>query len=429
MILWLIFFILLGACVGSFLNVVVYRVPAGLSIVRPPSSCPECGHRLAWYDNVPVAGWLWLSGRCRYCRTPISPQYPIVEALTAGLFGGWFYLCYMTNFRPGFAGPGFEPTWPIFAAYLTLLAVLLGSTLIDARHYIIPLSLPYTAAIAALVLMPAAVLLYPDRAVVQVPIPHTDVWGEMLTRGKRLDKVRQVYRNAAEVRVAVERYQPGPVEVSAAPIASTGGTFAALGGATGLALAVLLLWRRILPYSFAQDVPTVNVTDAAPPPEVFDPHDWLQHPHPRREVLKECLFLAFPIAGAIIGAMLAPQAGLHPALRVLGGVVMGYLVGGAVVWFVRILGTLGFGKEAMGLGDVHLMAAVGAVTGWQVAVLAFFIAPFFGLAWALGSLGVAKLWKRQVRMIPYGPHLAVATVVASIAREPLVEYFSRLGFG
>jgi len=435
MILWLVFFTLLGACVGSFLNVVVYRLPAGMSVVRPPSSCPQCGHRLAWYDNVPVLGWLWLRGRCRYCRAAISPQYPLIEALTAALFGGWFYLCYMTYLRPGFAGPGFEATWPIFLAYLALLAVLLGSTLIDARHYIIPLRLPYTAAAVALVLMPAAVLLNPDRAVVQLPLAQTDLWGEPLTRAKRLDKLREVYREAAEVRAAVDRHQPGPVEITAAPITSSRGAFVALGGAAGLGLAIVLLWRRILPYSFEQiathsgeggrDVPTIHTT--TDPPHSFDPHQWLEHPHPRREVLKECLFLALPLAGALLGGLLAPQTDLHMALRVLGGVVMGYLVGGIVVWAVRIFGTLGFGKEAMGLGDVHLMAGVGAVAGWQVAVLAFFIAPFFGLAWALLSLGLAKLWRRQVRMIPYGPHLAVGTVVACIAREPLVAYLGRLG--
>src|SRR5690606_33093916 len=65
--LWLAFF---GGTVGSFLNVVVYRVPAGMSVVHPPSRCPNCGHDIRWYDNIPVLGWLWLGGRCRDCREP-----------------------------------------------------------------------------------------------------------------------------------------------------------------------------------------------------------------------------------------------------------------------------------------------------------------------------------------------------------------------
>lgn len=76
----------LGAAVGSFLNVVIYRVPAGLSVLHPPSRCPKCLRRLKPYDNVPVLGWLWLKGRCRYCKSPIAVRYPLVEAATGILF-------------------------------------------------------------------------------------------------------------------------------------------------------------------------------------------------------------------------------------------------------------------------------------------------------------------------------------------------------
>ncbi|MEO1375285.1 MAG: prepilin peptidase [Cyanobacteria bacterium J06635_10] len=76
----------LGASIGSFINVVVYRLPAGLSILYPPSRCPHCLNRLKAYDNVPVLGWLWLRGRCRYCKSPISPRYPIVELVTGLTF-------------------------------------------------------------------------------------------------------------------------------------------------------------------------------------------------------------------------------------------------------------------------------------------------------------------------------------------------------
>lgn len=81
-----------GAAVGSFLNVVIYRVPAGLSLLRPPSRCPKCHTQLKPYDNVPVLGWLWLKGRCRYCRVPISPRYPLIEAFTGALFLSTFWL-------------------------------------------------------------------------------------------------------------------------------------------------------------------------------------------------------------------------------------------------------------------------------------------------------------------------------------------------
>lgn len=76
----------LGLAIGSFLNVVVYRVPAGLSVVRPASACPQCGHEIRGRDNVPVLSWLLLRGRCRDCRTAISARYPAVEALTGLAF-------------------------------------------------------------------------------------------------------------------------------------------------------------------------------------------------------------------------------------------------------------------------------------------------------------------------------------------------------
>ena len=78
----------LGLAVGSFLNVVIYRVPRKQSVVRPRSACPSCGTQIADRDNIPVVSWLALRGRCRHCQAPISVRYPIVESLTAGLFAG-----------------------------------------------------------------------------------------------------------------------------------------------------------------------------------------------------------------------------------------------------------------------------------------------------------------------------------------------------
>jgi leader peptidase (prepilin peptidase) / N-methyltransferase len=80
MIFWL------GAAIGSFLNVVVYRVPAGLSVIWPPSRCPKCLHQLGMGENIPILGWLLLRGKCRHCRTPISRRYPTIEVITAIIF-------------------------------------------------------------------------------------------------------------------------------------------------------------------------------------------------------------------------------------------------------------------------------------------------------------------------------------------------------
>ncbi len=81
---WLTVF---GACIGSFLNVVIHRLPRGESLSSPPSHCPKCGHAIRWYDNVPVLGWLWLRGKCRDCTEPISIRYPMVEGVGGFVFG------------------------------------------------------------------------------------------------------------------------------------------------------------------------------------------------------------------------------------------------------------------------------------------------------------------------------------------------------
>ena len=122
-------FFIFGACIGSFLNVCILRIPAGKSIVRPPSSCPECGDRIPFYCNLPVISYLFLRGRCRNCGTRISMRYPAVEILT-GLFSTAVYM------RFGL--------FPETALWLALICTLILISFIDLDHRIIPdiLSLP-----------------------------------------------------------------------------------------------------------------------------------------------------------------------------------------------------------------------------------------------------------------------------------------------
>ena len=81
-----IFIFIFGLLIGSFLNVLIYRIPLGKSIVFPPSSCPKCKHAIAWYENIPVISWLFLRGKCSSCKNPISPIYPTIELITGLLF-------------------------------------------------------------------------------------------------------------------------------------------------------------------------------------------------------------------------------------------------------------------------------------------------------------------------------------------------------
>lgn len=113
----------LGLAFGSFLNVCVYRLPRGLSVVKPRSACPNCKHSIAFYDNIPILGWLLLRGRCRNCRARISPRYVAVELLTACLF----LACY---FYFGFT--------PATLKYCVFGFLVLGLVFTDAETKLLP---------------------------------------------------------------------------------------------------------------------------------------------------------------------------------------------------------------------------------------------------------------------------------------------------
>ena len=135
---------LFGLAVGSFLNVVIYRVPRKESVVRPRSRCPGCGTQLAERDNIPAVSWVLLRGKCRTCGEPISARYPLVELLTSALFVA--------------AALRFGLDW-VLPAYLVFFAALVAITFIDLEHYIIPNRVLYPTlfiAIPLLVLAAAA---------------------------------------------------------------------------------------------------------------------------------------------------------------------------------------------------------------------------------------------------------------------------------
>lgn len=452
-----------GACIGSLINVLVYRMPRGLDVVRPASRCPVCGTRLTWRENIPIFGWILLGGRCRFCRAKISVEYPIVEAVVAFMFAGIFVLWYMIppdatllgipfgSVAPEWAANGPGRTWPAFVVLVVLLGSLVAMTIIDARTCTIPLQLTWVPALTALVLHTAHALWFDLRL---GPIHQTlpGLW------------------TGPEIR----RWFTAPGEVWTLATGGPGGwrfIGAALGGILGLGVSNLILSLGLITRSFsdydeweertraetpavATDPPIVTPlggpdpdadtpsTAPAPRPDPATgtppPTDmWIQYPHARREMVKELAFLAPAVLGVIAGAWLTVRLVGHFAgpwivgvdgmatppvnaplwLTVLAGVLMGYLVGGGLVWGVRILGSLAFGKEAMGLGDVHLMAAVGACLGWIDPVLAFFGAAFVGVAWAVVAGIIGGRFKRAM---PYGPFLAIATLLVVVCK-PAIE--------
>ena len=387
----------LGACIGSFLNVVVYRLPRNESLSSPPSHCPRCDHRLAWYDNIPIVGWLKLGGKCRHCRNPISIRYPIVETVTALLFTFYYVAYFVWQWRT--CGPGGTPSeawnaeqdWPLFLLTLYTLASLLAASLIDVELYMIPTSIAWWMAAVGVVVMTLAS--HPGQPAA-------------------LNLVGEIGR----------------------PLAAL-----AAGGTAGWLLALALWFLRVLPVSFPDGEPLLDVDRAAIEQErVVDRAagrlvDESPLPPPfssaqiRVEMSKEMLFLLLPLVlggASLTLEIVSPHAAgwwsralTHDWFSGLLGSCLGALVGALVVWVTRILATLAFGRVAMGLGDVHLMFGVGAVVGATGATVAFFIAPFFGILLAL-----YLLISRRGREMPLGPYLSLATAFVMLAYGPIVNY-------
>jgi leader peptidase (prepilin peptidase)/N-methyltransferase len=371
--IWFVFVFAFGCCIGSFLNVVVYRMPRDKSLVTPPSSCPACGRHIRFYDNVPLVSWLVLGRKCRYCKAPVSPRYFIIELLTGVIFLGLFILYFRIDSQE-FVQPFSSRCWFIYVLHIILLAAFVAASAIDLEHWVIPLSICWL--VTAVGFVGSAVGAY-----------YVIAPGEVIA--------------SADVR----SYYLLP---STADIIFTDGTAIAslaVGAAIGLAISTALLMTGLVKRSYESDNPGV-------------------------EALREIIFL-LPIIGCSllalwIGGQVEPvstwwsEFSQHPVVSGLLGSVWGYFVGCGIVWGIRIFGTLAFGKEAMGLGDVHLMGAAGAVVGPLLVVVAFFIAPFFGLAWA-GS----QMFFKKVRQIPYGPFLSLGIFVVMIFHDWILN---RVGF-
>ncbi|MCK4887329.1 MAG: prepilin peptidase [Planctomycetes bacterium] len=373
--IWISFIFATGCCIGSFLNVVIYRLPRGKSIVTPPSACPGCGNLIKFYDNIPLVSWLVLGGRCRKCKTKISVRYFVVELLTGGMFVGLFLLYYHTTVRASMGDFIADKSWFVYALHLILIATFIAASAIDLELWVIPIGLCWFVTAAGLIC----------SAVGGYVMDYHFVSGNFLL----------------------------PV-ASAKVAAMSGGAF------LGLIISFGLLMTGILKRSY------VNPDDNNEADQGVGGDDSDNYNH-RLEMLWEILFLLPIIVGCVGSYQLAARneavgqwwlnASQVPWVAGFTGSLWGYFVGCAVVWATRIFGTLAFGKEAMGLGDVHLMGAAGAVIGPVMVVVAFFIAPFFGLAWA-----AFQMFFKKTRQIPYGPFLSMGIFSVMILNDTVFRY-------
>ncbi len=362
-----------GAAVGSFVNVLAYRIPEGLSVIRPPSRCPKCGRLLTARENLPVIGWLLLRGKCRGCSQPISIQYPLVE-LAVGIVTVWLYVM-LYHVEPGGWWAGGTSRWwraagltgslPAAAGLVVLIGGMAAVALCDAARYLVPMSIV--------------------RWVAGVGLASWVVQSSFSTRPASLWP----------------------------PIPAVAGTWQAvtIGASIGLLLANVMLWKGWIRRSFADYEQFVAEGETLG-----------DYPHARREMWPELAFIGVIALGAVAGWLSRGTLGAplpNAALEVLVAALAGYLCGGAIVWLVRVAGTLAFGREAMGLGDVHILAAAGAVLGWRDPLVAFLVAPFPALAWTVAQRLIRAPSAR--RELPFGPYLVIGLAVVLLLRPALVD--------
>ena len=259
-----VFAFALGACIASFLNVVIWRVPRGESIVSPPSHCPKCNAAIRWYQNIPILAWLALRGKCANCKAPISPRYILIETLGGVLFLAVF-LKYGTSGNLAVAALNTTVAW-------VWIALMIVGSMIDFDHKLLP------------------------------------------------------------------------------DFVTVGGM--ALGVAVGVADSIRL-------------------------------------------------------------------QSIAPVVWSLGGLVFGF----GLLWLIRFLGSKAFKREAMGLGDVFLMGAVGALFGPVAVLVTLILSSVFGSVVGLSMVALSKTKFGKFVEIPYGPYICMGCLAWMFYGNELVSWY------
>ena len=367
---------ILGALIGSFANVVIYRLPRSESVAFPGSRCPSCERAIKPWENVPILSWLALRGRCAGCRVAISPRYPLVEALTAA---GFVLLALR---------------WPLetysfsVVPLLTIYAMLVMMSLIDLDHFILPDSLTLPATGVALLGT------YVYAADSGLPSPSEALVGAAVGAGilALINRVGSLVLR----RLGDTRERLWPIGMDQVNVAALGG--AALGWQAGLGLAagsVVLNLALRRPLRLAEG-PLYGL--------------WL-----------------LALALSPVNPLVTPVQSLAGTFAAAGCVS----VVGALYWWLRDMFTSEETPEtpeddepvAMGFGDVKLAAILGAMLGWQLMLVGLLLAFIIG---AVG--GVIGRLAGGDRVIPFGPPLALGGLLALfIGPAILAWYLGMLG--
>ena len=334
---WSVVFFVFGSMVGSFLNVCIYRMPMGLSVVTPPSHCPKCKYSIPLYLNVPLVTWLMLGGRCKNCGQPIAPRYFLVELLTGVTFLG----CWLAF---GHAAPGLAIVYSFF------LAGLIAATFIDFEHYIIPDEITLGGTVVGIIV-----------SCIVLKMHHAARAGEGLFYG----------------------------------------AFGALVGAgmvyTVLRGGKLLFGRQKIKLPAQSKIVFLETTL------------WLQDKEiPYEEIFyrkSDAILLRAKTVELADRGYKDVTVSLSLSVLRIGDEEMNP----EPVKYMEIeTDEVTLPREAMGLGDVKFMGAIGAFLGWQGAVFSLVASSVIGAV--LGTL-LLLTRPRESSKVPYGPYIAVAAAI------------------
>jgi leader peptidase (prepilin peptidase)/N-methyltransferase len=347
---WSIVFFIFGAMVGSFLNVCIYRMPRGMSVVSPPSHCPHCNYSIPWFLNIPLFTWLFLKGRCAHCRAPISTRYFLVELLTGLLFlGAWL--------TSGRTSPGTA------AIYCVLLAGLIAATFIDFEHFIIPDEITFGGMAVGFVLS----FLVPSLHRAPNAFMSLKESGTGIVVGAGM--VYAVLRIGKLLFGKKRRELPEHSRILFTETA-------------------IVLPGEEIPFEELFYRKSDSITVEARTVEIID------------RCYKEVRVRLSPERLEIGEEVLNPENVLHME-----------------VFADRVV----LPQEAMGLGDVKFMGAIGAFLGWKATVFSLMASSVIGAV-----VGIALiLLKRQAwsSKLPYGPYIALAAIMWMFGGDRFVEWW------
>jgi leader peptidase (prepilin peptidase) / N-methyltransferase len=363
-LLFAAFAFVLGASIGSFLNVCIYRMPLGLSVNEPKRSfCPKCKYQIPWYSNLPLITWIAQRGKCSNCRAPISVRYVLVEAITGALF-------LATWWRVSAQG-----MWVAFFPLAVFVSLVVVATFIDFEHFIIPDEVTWGGAIAGIVFSTG------------LPALHHEAWGTLsghlrsggwsllgAVSGFALLWLVSIAGKAAFGKKTLSHEKPEPFQWSCD------------GERAKLSVAGEEMWWDEL-FTSEKDVLVMDC-------QSLDFEGVTKHDFELRTRYEK----------------LTLDGAEHDLNKVKS--------------FSGVLRKITFTRDAMGFGDVKFIACIGAFLGWQAVLFTVMAASIVGAVVGLGTIALRhREWSAK---IPFGPYLSFGALLWMFRGPELVAWYVSL---